>query len=321
MKKIWITWERHRRTTELVDAMGDVRLYVLQLEAVRPIRYAWLLSRTLIVLLNERPDIVFIQNPSMVLALFMATIGRWFTRYLVVDSHNEGVLPFHAKHRWLLPLYRLVQRRANVTIVTNEKLGSVVHQNGGQPIVLPDRLPRFGDPGTTQLEGDVNIVFICTFEKDEPYRQVIEAAALMDEGVRIYVTGRYQKAPSELVQNADPKITFTGFLSETDYAALLNSCDAVMDLTLMEDCLVCGAYEAVSLEKPMILSDTEALRGYFSAGAVYTGSTPQVIAQAVRTFSREKDQLRADVQSLKISLGQQWQERANQLHAQIQAMT
>lgn len=321
MKKVWITWENHRRTTELVDALGDVRLYVLQLEAVRPIRYAWLLSRSLFVLLKERPDIVFIQNPSMVLALFMATIGRWFTRYLVVDSHNEGVLPFHAKHRWLLPLYRLVQRRADVTIVTNEKLGAIVRQNGGHPVVLPDRLPRFDTPRMTQLEGDVNIVFICTFEKDEPYRQVIEAAALIDEGARIYVTGRYQKAPAELVRSADPKITFTGFLSESDYAALLNSCDAVMDLTLMEDCLVCGAYEAVSLEKPMILSDTKALKGYFSAGAVYTGNTPKDIAQAVRRFSRDKDQLCADVRSLKTSLGLHWQEQANHLYARIRAMT
>lgn len=46
-------------------------------------------------------------------------------------------------------------------------------------------------------------------------------------------------------------------------------------------CLACGAYKVVSLEKPLILSATPVLRGYFRTAAIYTEDTPGAIFQAI----------------------------------------
>jgi len=244
-----------------------------------------------------------VQNPSLVLSLFMvifAKIGRF---KVVVDAHNEGLMPFHAKNNWLLPIYAMVQRSAALTIVTNSRLAQIVSGNGGTPFVLEDKIPDFRHCSRVKLQRDSNVVYVCTFEKDEPYREIIQAARMIDSSIRLYVTGRFEKAPPDLIAQAPPNARFTGFIPDHTYIDLLYSCDVIIDLTLMQDCLVCGAYEAVALGKPVILSDTEALRGYFSKGAVYTESSPEAIAEAIayalankEKLSRESDLLRAELQ-------------------------
>lgn len=319
MKTIWITWEHHRRTSEIAKALDDVELVELQLDAIRPLRYAWLLLQTLLILVRQAPDVVIIQSPSIVLALFMASFGKLFAGRLIVDAHNEGIQPFHARYNRLLPVYRFIQRQAALTIVTNPALADILHGNGGRAFVLPDKIPQLKPPREISLNGRTNVVFVCTFEKDEPFEHVIRAARLVDRDTHLYITGRYRKAPAELVRNAAANVTFTGFLSEQDYADLLFSCDAVMDLTLMENCLVCGAYEAVALQKPMILSDTRALRRYFHAGAIYTANDSAAIAQAIRRLPQLQDRLQTEVQHLKAVLTHDWQARLRALQNEIDA--
>ena len=239
----------------------------------------------------------------------MATMGKWFAKSLVVDAHNEGVRPFNARYNCLLPIYRFIQRRADLTIVTNEKLAHFVQENRGRAIVLPDKIPQLKRPRRIGLKGEVNIVFICTFEKDEPFREVIAATRLLKDKIHLYITGRYEKISENLMGSAASNLTFTGFLSEQDFADLLFSCDAIMDLTLMEDCLVCGAYEAVSLGKPMILSDTQALRQFFHAGAVYTANDRESIASAMHQMADKRERLQAESRALKESLETEWQTR------------
>ena len=315
MKKIWVSWERHRRTAELAAALDDVHLYVIQLEAPRAIRYTWLLLKTAWFLARKLPDIVIVQNPSIVLALFMTTMGRLLVRTVVVDAHNEGIKPFYAKYNRFLSIYRLIQRRSDLTIVTNTNLADEVSRNGGNPFVLEDSVPSFSAPHKISLQGRHNIAFVCTFEKDEPYQEVVASARLIDPTICVYVTGRFQKAARELVDGAPANVKFTGFLSEKDYVDLLYSCDAVMDLTLLEDCLVCGAYEAVALEKPMILSDTKALRSYFSFGAVYTENNSEAVAAAIKQVIVDKDRLDRDVKALRAKLNRDWRDKLNTLEA------
>jgi hypothetical protein len=49
---------------------------------------------------------------------------------------------------------------------------------------------------------------------------------------------------------------------------MMRSVDATIVLSERENCLLCGAYETVASEKPMILSNKEALRNYFDKGAI-----------------------------------------------------
>lgn len=309
MTKIWITWEKHRRTSELLSELKCVKLFEFELEAPRFIRYPVLLCKSLLVLLKTRPRVVMVQNPSVVLTFFVVIFSRIGRFHSVVDAHNEGISPFYVKFNWLLPLYTEIQKRADLTIVTNIELARKVRDNGGRTFVLEDKIPEFNNVEHIDLQGVHNLVFICTFEKDEPYLEVIKAARLIDNCTCIYVTGKYQKIPFHIIKNAPSNIIFTGFLADQQYINLLNSADIIIDLTLMENCLVCGAYEAVALGKPLILSDTKALRDYFTMGAIYTKNTSEAIAKAINHSLENIEKLKQEVSSLKYQLESAWKEK------------
>ena len=305
-KRIWITWENHRRTAELARLLPGVTLYVIEMKGPRCVRYACLMPRTLCVLFRCRPGLVFVQNPSVVLALLTVLISPVFRFRVVVDSHNEGLKPFYSRHNWLLPFYRWIQKGADLTIVTNEQLAKEVAFNKGRPFVLEDPIPQLNPTAATPLRGTYNIVFVCTFEKDEPYREVIESAHYLDASICIYITGRYQKAEAHVIGRSPGNVHFCGHLPEQEYVNLLHASDAVMDLTLMQDCLVCGAYEAVALEKPVILSDTFVLRNYFYKGAVFTRNNAQSISSSVKRTIQDRRRLGREVGELKKELKSQW---------------
>ena len=306
MRILWITWEKHRRTREIASELPEVDLFEFVFDANRLVRYPYLLFKTAQNLIHEKPNLVIIQNPSIILAIFMVIFGKFMKLNVVVDSHNEGIRPFYSLYNWLLPIYAIIQRWADLTIVTNEELAKIVRKNGGIPFVLPDRIPQLNNSKAIKLKGNSNVVFICTFAKDEPFFEVIKAAQLVDPSICVYITGRYQKASEDIIRKAPPNIIFTGFMSDQIYINLLNSCDVVIDLTLMQDCLVCGAYEAVALGKPIILSDTQALRDYFYCGAIYTKNYPENIASAIKIAIENNDKLIRDVIILKNELIDKW---------------
>jgi hypothetical protein len=226
---------------------------------------------------------------------------------VIVDSHNEGIYPYSSKNNWLMPIYNFIQKFANLTIVTNDNLAKIVNSNGGRPIVLKDKIPDLKPTAIEKLRSQYNIAFVCSFEKDEPFKEVIASAKLLEESVSLYITGNYDKISSEIVKNAPSNVIFCGFLSEQNYVNLLSSCDIVMDLTLMTDCLVCGAYESVALEKPIILSDFYTLRRNFYKGTTFTQNTTMAIAQAIKKSIDNLDVLKKDIIDLKKELNLGWE--------------
>jgi len=317
---IWVAWEKHRRTSEIARVFPDMRLFQFEYDALRLVRYFVLLARTSMVLLKEKPDIIFVQNPSLVLTVYMIIVCKVLGLTCVVDAHNEGIKPFSSKLNWLLPLYGWIQKYADLTIVTNHELAEVVAANGGIPFVLEDKLPEFLEYHHIELKGKYNIVYVCSFEKDEPYQEVIEAARLFDTGTYFYITGNYRKASLEITENAPSNVVFCGYLSEPDYINLLYSCDVIMDLTLMDNCLVCGAYEAVALSKPLVLSDTNALKGYFCKGAEFTENFAVNIANALSIALSKKHELQQDVINLKKELMSDWQVKLQHLNSIVAQM-
>jgi len=309
IRMIWITWESQRRTIELARLLPNAKLFILQINAPRFVRYPYLILKTLGLLVRFRPKLLFVQNPSVVLTLSAVLLRRVFRFHLVVDAHNEGVKPFHSHYNWLLPIYSWIQKKTDLTIVTNDQLAKEVASNGGTPFVMEDPIPQMWATNAISLQGKHNIVFVCTFQKDEPYKEVIASARFLDRSTCIYITGNYGKSPSCVIKDAPANIVFTGFLPEQEYVNLLHSSDAVMDLTLMQDCLVCGAYEAVALGRPLILSDTPVLKNYFYKGAVYTANSSQAIANSIRHTIAGHAKLEVEVRDLKRDLEAAWQKK------------
>ncbi|MBE0598254.1 MAG: glycosyltransferase [Desulfuromonadales bacterium] len=303
---LWVAWERHRRTLELCRYLGlEPAIFTSTLP--RWCKHPWFIGRTVGLLLQQRPRTVIVQNPSVVLTA-LACLLRPLLRYrLVVDAHNAGVLPDHPLLTRVPSFYRFLQRRADLTVVTNDALAARIRANGGSPLQLPDRLPQPPRVDPPTLKGERNLVFICTFGGDEPYREVLAAARQFDPGIHLYVTGNFHKLPPSEREAIPPQVTLTGYLPEQQYWELLAAADLVLDFTYRDDCLVCGAYEAVAVGTPLLLSDTRALRTYFCQGAIFTDHRPQSIVQNTRLALDRLPQLRRQVALLKEELALTWE--------------
>lgn len=317
---LWVSWEKHRRTREIAGAL-DAPLVELTSSLPAGLRQISLLARTTALLFSRRPRTLMVQCPSLVLGAWAAVLKPWLGYRLVVDAHNEAVKPFNYTFDLYQDTIAFLHRRADLTIVTNSRLEETVRGHKGRVLVLPDKIPALpqaraqGAPSAAP----VRVAFICTFAPDEPYGEVIEAARLLGPEISWAVTGRATRADPAVVRGAPRQVRFTGFLSEEDYLKLLQDADVLMDLTLMEDCLVCGAYEAVALGKPLVTSDTQALRAHFSRGAVYAQPNRADLARAVREALEKKDQLSLEMRTLKQELASDWSRRRDQLKGYLES--
>jgi glycosyltransferase involved in cell wall biosynthesis len=306
LRSLWISWNNHRRTTGLCAAW-DVPLLVVGSERSGLGRWIDLALQTIAILRSHKPDILFVQNPSLALTILASVSRTVFRFYLVVDAHNEGVRPFERPGRVVRWLTRRLLRAADTTIVTNASLAKDVEAAGGRPLVLPDAIPLPPSvPATIRRAEDApHIAVIATFRRDEPIAAIIAAAATMPE-VRFAISGaaaRFRKQGIPLPAN----VQLTGFLPDPAYWKLLAKAEVICDLTLKTDCLVCGAYEALALAKPMILSDNPPTRDIFGPAAILTGPEPDDIATAVRAALQQHEQLAANAHRLRETFRTNWQ--------------
>ncbi len=318
MKGIWVTWELQRRNIGLSAAIG-FPLYQISIQSNRVIRYLKSIIATYRAIRSESPNIVVAQNPSIVLALFVilySKIGRYRP---VIDAHNSGIYPLEGRSTLLWKLSCWLQRRAALTIVTNQTLKDVVESNGGKAFILPDAVPnKLSNMTGTKLKGEKNLTCICTFSADEPYLEILKAASSLPNNIHVYFTGKFvgKIDPKNLADN----VHLTGFISEVDYWNLLYSSDIIIDLTLRENCLVCGAYEAIALGKPLILSNTVATKKYFSKGCIYVDPFKDAICMAMQESLNNIESLRIEIQVLKMEIHDTWIELVSQIKDEFNMM-
>jgi len=279
-RAVWITWENQRRNKTLSKELA-VELHQLEANTHRLLRYPLLIVRTFYTLLKTRPKIIFSQNPSIFLAMLVVLYGQVFRKTTVVDCHNAGIFPFDGKYWWATRMSYYIFRNSSLIIVTNDALKLYVEEQGGQAFILPDPFPELKGNSSLPLAGDLNFLLICSWAEDEPYEEVINAFSSLNKNWTLYITGNSKGREKNISGVLPDNVSLTGYISDKEFDDLLCSCDCVIDLTTREDCLVCGAYEAVSAGKPLILSDTRTLKDYFQGAAIYTENTVEHIRSAV----------------------------------------
>ena len=208
-------------------------------------------------------------------------------------------------------------------IVTNNSLSMIVSKKGGTPFILPDKLPvvESSRKHVTAKNRHFTIVYICTFADDEPFDVFFKAIDMLNRECCVYVTGNYKKKFSDQVDRYSNKIKFTGYLDEVSYWKLLNNADLIVDLTYREDCLVCGAYEAVALGKPLLLSNTKALKAYFSKGCVFANNNVEDIRNSLIFCIENHDILAEHIVLLKKELSESWLDNSERFLQKIMTIT
>ena len=304
MKGIWISWERHRRNIGISNALG-FELFEIIIEENRLWRYICSSLKTVSIIIKEKPDIVVSQNPSIVLSLLVVFLKKLLGYKAIVDAHNSGIFPLEGKYKFLNLLSKIVQKKADITIVTNKELKNIVEKNGGKAFVLPDKIPKVCEKlEKLPLEDGFNIVYICSWVEDEPFDEVIKAAYLIPKNIFLYFTGNYKGKVQKY--SLPENVRLLGYISEKHYWNLLFSSDAIMDLTKRENCLVCGAYEGIALLKPLILSDTKVQKDLFNKGCVYVKPEAISIAKEIKELVQNYNKLKEEIVELKESYEKIW---------------
>jgi hypothetical protein len=310
----WISWENHRRSKELCEYLGIDNI-VFSSKHSRWLRHPVAIGKTISYLFQKKPQTVILQCPSVFLGLIGCLLKPLLRYTLIVDAHNAALIPDTPTLRRFYFLYQFVHRFADVVVVTNEHLTNIVNQHGGRAFVLPDKLFEPPPLEPTRLRSKHNLAFVCSFDVDEPYTEVFEAFRDTPD-TTLYVTGR---APQQVLEHyKDYKnIVFTGFTPLEDYLTLLRSVDGILALTTRENSMLCAANEAVSFEKPMIISDSNYLKNYFAKGAVYTENTPTAIREAYQMFLQNFDKLQTEVVLFKPQLSNAWEKQGKKFKALV----
>lgn len=308
-KLVWITWEHQIRNKSMSSRVGaDFRPCIYKGNAF--FRYVVCSYRTVKLLFEYRNGIVFVQNPSIVLSFIAVLLGGVLSCTVIIDAHNSGIFP----DKNLQVIANFINKKADYVIVTNQGLADYVGALGGRPIVLPDPLPDVSvNPESKILFSEVSlksVMSICSWASDEPYLEIIRAAKLLPD-ITFYITGNSKGKELTYGGELPSNLVLTGFINDDDYHKLLASCGIIVDLTTRDDCLVCGAYEAISACKPVILSDTLALKAYFGAEAVFVKNDATSIAAAVEDIIVRYEEYSNRALVNKIAVEQRWQAAFN----------
>lgn len=286
---LWIDWGRHLRSETLSRRLG-VALEEICCDGGRLWRYMRSVRRTVATIHERRPEVVIATNPSIVLGFLLLFLRKWYGFKLVSDAHYAGVRAFN--EAWLLQrLLDFHNARVDLVVVTNESQARFLSSLGTRAYVCQDPLPDLPRvPQSSVTLGDRSAFLVCSFDPDEPYEAAFEAfSSLQEDGFTLFVSGNYQKAKADL--SRFPWVRLLGFLPTNEYYGYFLSVSVVMDLTTREDCLVCGAYEALAAEKPLIVSRTVALKDYFGDAVVLTDNTSEAIRESVLSAFGRRDEL------------------------------
>lgn len=315
-KRLWITWEHQRRSVEMASHFGCNLVEIIENGLQR---YPKSILRTLKLLISYRGKVVFVQNPSMILATMAVLFGSLTGTTIVVDRHST--FPDVKKHgsglKYIVfrTLHFVSIRLATLTIVTNEHLAEAVRKLGGSPFVLPDPLPNITFDRDSAIQESANHSFfvVCSFATDEPIAEVIDAtASLSTPKPTVFISGNTARAPREFIDKGKGIVTFTGFLPDNEYYNKLASVDAVIVLTTADHTLMCGCYEAVAAGQVLITSNTDVLKDYFS-GAIFVDNSASSIADAMNLVINENTKLRNEARNMKTRIASKWEPLANQL--------
>jgi glycosyltransferase involved in cell wall biosynthesis len=317
---VFLTWVDHRRTTEIAQHLGMTRL-ALTSPRRGFARYLTLAGRTIGELRRARPRVLLVQSPSLVLSLLALALRPFLGFVLVIDAHNEAVEPYLHPNALMRALTYLVLRRADLVVVSNPALVARVEQRGGRALSLPDRIPTEHGSATPAKTADgFQIVVISTFADDEPIESVIESARAVPTSIRYAITGNPARLPARVRDALPANVRLTGFLPEPDYWALLQKSDVIMDLTTMDDCLVCGAYEGISVGKPLVLSNNRASIELFHDAALFTDNSVDSLTRTARQAADEYPALLARMPGARERIDRLWMNSAKELVAELQRL-
>jgi glycosyltransferase involved in cell wall biosynthesis len=146
---------------------------------------------------------------------------------------------------------------------------------------------------------------------------VIEAARLVPD-VEFRLTGDERRVPVAVRQRAPDNAIFTGWLDYTKFLGELLAADVVAVFSTDPHIMNRAAFEAVGLERPLVLSDLPGLRSRFGPAALFSPNDPRAMADAVLLALGRQEELAARSKELQVHLRAQHQRGLARLSSMLQ---
>lgn len=308
-EKLWLCWETQRRNEELARAFCcDYGHFDFSKDS-SVLRYLKSIRETLRSFFSKNYQLVFAQCPSIVLVVLVSLIRMFKSFVLLIDAHNSAIEYAYSKNVFIRGAARFSFRRADFVIVSNELLSPLVSAAGGTPLVLADKVPEIPEqplPARFESLPKPLITLIATYAADEPIEEFLQGASQSKSAFTLFITGSKKKA-GPLLRFESEKIHFTDFLSFEDFDGLIQHSNLLVDLTTREHCLVCGAYEAVAVSVPALLSDSEALRETFPKGCLFAKNSANDYQRAIEEFLSNSEDYATQIRVLHREFPSFWQ--------------
>ena len=297
-KSAWITWERQQRNISMARVFS-ADYYEFSKPSYNYISRVLVNTFLTLKVFRRGYQIIFVQNPSIVLVAVSVLVNILFRRKLVVDAHNAGVLPLEGKNRLLLGFNNFLLKRVDLVIVSNIYLSCKLSNLGVRSIAMPDPIPELTESIKSSFDASpVQVFIICSWADDEPIELYFSLAKAFPN-IKFGISGRVKDRYSYLLNDVPVNLKLMGFLPENEYFYYLSKSEAIVDLTTRNDCLVCGAYEAIGAGVPPILSDTKVNREVFKRGIVFSECSDFALIEALSYLFRDHATLVSEVGLMK----------------------
>lgn len=275
-----------------------------------PVRYLVQAWETWCILNHEKPDVILLQNPPIFLVLVAFFYSRLYPARYIIDSHTGAFLSM--KWRWSIGLHRMLSKSALITLVHNKSQEEIVKTWNCRYMVLGYTPGEYPEGEKYPLSGDFKVAVIGSILENEPMDVVLKAVNLMPD-IKFYITGDTKRIDPHVLTNKPENCYLTGYISYEKYVGLLRDVDVIMTLTTRDHTLLMGGFEAISLEKPVIVSDWPILRDFFPQGAVFVMNTAEGLHEGVYKSRQEKETLKLGIASLHKQLDEQWERQLSEL--------
>lgn len=288
-KRIFVIWaEQDSRSYSLAYHLKAKNHFIHSLninsKIFAPLKYIINTFITLNLLNKENPDVIFIVNPPVFAVLIVWLYCIFHDCTYVVDTHSVA---FTAR-RWVLFLwlYRFLSKRALINILHNKPLEQKVANWLAPTTIIGEVIYQLKTGKIYPFRKGFSVVFVSLFSEDEPLEEVIEAAR-KTPSVNFYITGSLRRAPLSIIKESPDNVIFTDFLPEEEYGALLKGSDIVICLTKNDNTMQNGAYEALTLGRPIITSNWPVLRNMYYKGAICVDNTSDSIVSAINKIRHD----------------------------------
>lgn len=310
---LFVSWAPHcSRSDSIAKRLGGRSIMVYSPfwgsnYVTAPIKYLVQTLRTFWILVSNRPKVVFVMAPPVIVCIPVWIYCRLFQAQFVIDAHTGAFL--HPRWEKLIFIQKFFSRRAKTNIVTNRHLKGLVESWNAHTTIITDVPVDFVEPRNMKLPAGRNMTMIASFCPDEPIEAFLDAATRSPD-VTFHVTGNYNKCDADLLQQKPANVHFLGFLSDQEYVGQLLASDAVIALTTRDHTMQRGAYEAIYLGKPVITSNFEVLRDSFPKGTVHVQPIADSISSGIHSMIEHLPHNEREAHSLRDDKIQNWNERA-----------